>query len=296
MAPTGQRDLCDGHTLPTRGKGYLIAMDVTRTVHVTRGGDAMSDLSLPGVPLDLVRRFYAAAPGNEIEGGKFASPESSAILVANAFGLFLGDNAARLPPLPVGEVDDWPPLSVRLEAQLRLPWRSRLRQRLDVLIETSARLIGIESMRYEPYRSKGQGEFSQAYDRPVWGNAMDRYTSVRKGLTNGTIVFARLDAAQLVKHAYGLRTAVHRKGANLCKRPMLVYLFAEPTDWPDGRPIPVEDLVWHRVELQKFADMVAGDEVAFASSSYLRLLGSWQASPDRAIRDHAAAVQHRFVH
>jgi len=33
------------------------------------------------------------APGNEIESGKFASPESSAALVANAFGLFLDELA-----------------------------------------------------------------------------------------------------------------------------------------------------------------------------------------------------------
>ena len=55
------------------------------------------DLFLPGLPVGIIRTAYLDAPGNEIESGKFASPESSAALVANAFGLFLDDPAA-LPP------------------------------------------------------------------------------------------------------------------------------------------------------------------------------------------------------
>ena len=44
---------------------------------------------LPGLPIADIRAAYLTAPGNEIESGKFSSPESSAALVANAFGLFL---------------------------------------------------------------------------------------------------------------------------------------------------------------------------------------------------------------
>jgi hypothetical protein len=51
---------------------------------------------LPGLPVELIRACYAAAPGNEIESGKFASSESSAALVANAFGFFLDRACARL--------------------------------------------------------------------------------------------------------------------------------------------------------------------------------------------------------
>ncbi len=44
---------------------------------------------LPGVPGPEIARTYGAAPGDEIGTGKFDRPESSAALVANAFGFFL---------------------------------------------------------------------------------------------------------------------------------------------------------------------------------------------------------------
>jgi hypothetical protein len=67
---------------------------------------------LPGVPLHLVRAAYAAAPGNEIASGKFASPESSSALVANTFGLFL-DRPTDMPKFGAEMDWGWPPTAVR---------------------------------------------------------------------------------------------------------------------------------------------------------------------------------------
>ena len=76
----------------------------------------MEDRSLlPGLPRDMIRAAYLGAPGDEIESGKFASPESSAALVANAFGLFL-TNPATFPALPGTADCGWPAKSVALEA------------------------------------------------------------------------------------------------------------------------------------------------------------------------------------
>lgn len=80
----------------------------------------MSEQFLPGIPVQLVRAAYAAAPGNEIDSGKFASPESSAALVANTFGFFL-DRPADLPSLGLEQDWAWPPASVQLEAIVRFP-------------------------------------------------------------------------------------------------------------------------------------------------------------------------------
>ena len=52
---------------------------------------------LPHLQADLIRAAYRGAAGRELET-KFLSPESSAALAANAFGLFLGDQAYLLPP------------------------------------------------------------------------------------------------------------------------------------------------------------------------------------------------------
>jgi hypothetical protein len=256
--------------------------------------DAMAEALLPGLPVDLILACYAAAPGNELESGKFASPESSAALAANAFGPFL-TRPGDLPSPPGGQAWGWPASSVRLEATLRLPWRGGRHPCLDALIETSIALIGVESKRYEPFRAKPAAPLSEAYWRPVWGDAMAGYKRVRESLRDGGNVFTRLDAAQLVKHALGLRTAVRRKGPLAGKRPVLLYLYAEPERWPDGRPLRGAEIEAHRAEVRDFAGMVAGDEVVFSACSYRELLSAWSGGPSAVARAHAAAIATRFL-
>lgn len=253
----------------------------------------LEDGLLPGLPADLIRNTYAAAPGNEIASGKFQSPESSAALAANAFGYFL-DKPAQLPALLIGVPLGWPPLSVQLEVENRFPWRGGLHPWLDVMVETSTALIGIESKRYEPFRSKGKTDLSDAYWRPVWGDNMSGYCRVRDGLRDGTLAFERLDAAQLFKHAFGLRTAVHRPTGPKGKRPILIYLFAEPSSWPDGRPLAPEAVAAHRRDIAVFGDIVDGDEVEFHAMSYRDLLDSWHTADDVKIHGHAQTVGDHF--
>lgn len=254
----------------------------------------MEDAFLPGIPVDRVVACYAAAPGNEIESGKFSSPESSAALAANTFGLFL-DRVGDLPPLPRCGDLGWPVEDIGLEIVLRFPWSGGRHPCLDAVVQTSTALIGIESKRYEPFRAKQEPQLSEAYWRPVWGDAMVGYERIRDELHDGSTMFTRLDAAQLVKHAFGLRTAVHMDKRMLGKRPVLYYLHAEPKSWPDGRPIREVDIEAHRTEIALFAAAVSGDEVAFVSASYRDLLGAWRSSQNESICAHAAAVMARFA-
>ena len=248
---------------------------------------------LPGLPVDLIRQRFAAAPGNELESGKFESPESSASLAANAFGFFL-DKPDQLPPLPGLTSVDWPAVSVQIEEEIRFPWSGGRHPWLDAVIDTTATLIGVESKRYEPFRSKGKISLSNAYWRPVWGDNMARYSEVRDGLKNGEVSFDRLDATQLVKHAYGLRSAVHRTGDRKGKRPILIYLYAEPGAWPDDKEVPTVAIQTHRREIERFAAMIKGDEVTFLAISYQDLLKSWRDSSNHAVRDHADAIGSHF--
>lgn len=255
--------------------------------------DPIAAALLPGLPVEAIRACYAAAPGNEIESGKFLSSASSAALAANTFGLFVTDaGAALLPPLPGG---DWGRAAspARLEGLLRFPWSGGRHPCLDVLIETSTALIGIESKRYEPFRPKGAVPLSDAYWRPVWGAAMTGYERIRDSLRDQTSTFARLDAAQLVKHAFALRTSVHR-GERVGKQPVLFYLYAEPAFWPDKRTVSLIDIETHRAEIDRFSDLVAGDEVVFHACSYQALLAGWISSGPPAVRDHATAVMAHF--
>ena len=61
--------------------------DVGSNARMNSSGHIQISL-LPGVPLARIRALYERAPGNELASGKFTSPESSAALVANAFGFF----------------------------------------------------------------------------------------------------------------------------------------------------------------------------------------------------------------
>jgi hypothetical protein len=250
---------------------------------------------LPGLPAERILACYTNAPGKEIESGKFASRESSAALVANAFGYFLG-RATKLPPLP-GCGDLGAPANdeaLNLEVLLRFPWAGGRHPCLDAVIETETALIGIESKRFEPFRSKKEVNLSDAYWQPVWGSSMRGYEAMRDGLRDGSSRFEKLDAAQLVKHALGLRTAVHANTSRFGKQPVLLYVYAEPATWPDRKAIAVTDLQIHRAEIARFAAAVAGDEVRFASASYTELLATWLEAQDQGVRAHAAALAERF--
>lgn len=249
---------------------------------------------LTGLPREEIVERYRKSPGNEIESGKFQSPESSSALAANAFGYFLG-NEKPFPPLDRVSGAVWPPISVLPEVECRFPWSGGRHPWLDILIETGTTVIGIESKRYEPFRSKQPGKFAEAYKRDVWGRRMGRFCRLRDDIAGGKVAFGRLDAVQLVKHAFGLRTVVHREESlAFGKTPWLVYLYAEPGSWPDGTPVDAKTKADHRREIANFSRRVEGDEVRFTSMTYRELLETWLRADDAGVRSHASAVKEAF--
>lgn len=248
---------------------------------------------LPGLPIELITAAYSVAPGNEIESGKMASPESSSSLVANSFGYFLG-KPTELPPLPFSGSLGWPAEFFNLEGIVRFPWSGGRHPCLDVLIVTEFALIGVESKRYEPFRSHGKPVLSDAYFRSVWGDDMQPYEQLRDGIISGDVRFERLDAVQLIKHAFGLRTSVQNGNPHQGKRPILYYLYAEPKVWPDGRPISSSVHAQHLEEIEDFRRRTLDAEVAFRFCSYRQLLASWTSLDDTILRQHAAAVSRAY--
>ena len=255
----------------------------------------MNDRFLPGVPGPEIETVFAAAPGNEIESGKFDSPESSACLAANGFGFFLR-RAADLPPLPGCGDERWPARSLMLEAEVRFPWSGGRHPVLDCLVTTPSAFIGIESKRFEPFRGRPKSAWSNAYWRPVWGKCMRGYESMRDGLHGEPGRYEHLDAAQLVKHAFGLRTAVRKRPEFRALAPILYYVYAEPDSWPNSEtPVDEGAKARHREEIERFAAAVVDDEVAFVSCSWRRLLETWTRHENGRIRAHATAVAARFA-
>ncbi|RSV29447.1 hypothetical protein [Sphingomonas sp. ABOLH] len=239
---------------------------------------------LPGVPEDLVRAALAKAGGNEINSGKLDSPESSAALAVNAFGWFL-ERPADLPPFPPLANLDWPAVRVDVERQMRFPWRGGRHPWLDAAIETATHLIGVESKRFEPFRDAKSINLSDAYDRDVWGERMAPFTAMRDRLRTGDARYVHLDAAQLVKHAFGLVT----EGRRLGKMPVLLYLYVEPTHRGTAA-VPATAIERHRAEIADFATAVAGAEVRFAACSWREWLAGWTGDT----LNHADALIERF--
>lgn len=122
----------------------------------------MREHLLENLPVEQILAAFDASPGNEIASGKFASPESSAALVANAFGYFL-NAPGSLPTLPGVQSCGWPVTTVELEREVRFPWAGGRHPWLDVLVETRDTLIGIESKRFEPFRGHKETSWSAAY-------------------------------------------------------------------------------------------------------------------------------------
>ena len=249
---------------------------------------------LPGVPGPQIEELLNAAPGNEVKTGKFDSPVSSAALACNTFGFFL-KRLQVLPPLPGCKQYAWPATSLALEEKVRFPWGDGRHPHLDVLITTPSALIGVESKRFEPFRDRKDPSFSDAYWRKVWGNRMQGYEGIRDKLCADGKLYTSLDAAQLVKHAFALRTRVNQKAECQGLKPVLYYLYAEPEIWPANRmPVDQEKRAQHRKEIKEFAKEVASDEVRFISSSYRELLANWKQNRMPEIQAHAEAVVQRF--
>jgi hypothetical protein len=241
---------------------------------------------LPGVPAEHVISRLRSAGGKEIESGKLASPESSAALAVNTFGWFV-ERPHLLPPLP-GLEGAGTPTRVDVEYCARFPWSGGRHPWLDAVVETSTHLVGVESKRFEPYRDRKVVSLSAAYDRPVWGEGMRPFEEARDALRSGKLRFQYLDAAQLVKHAFGLVTDARRRGLS----PALLYLFAEPAEL-GGRRLDPSVFQAHRAEVDEFAAAVRGAEVRFAATGYREWLSKW-ASFGQGVAEHAEAVADRF--
>jgi hypothetical protein len=249
-------------------------------------GFDLADFLLPGVPFARVRARLEDAAGNELASGKFASPESSAALAVNCFGWFIS-RPSRFPSLPGIDINDTVEM-VDVEFTARFPWAGGRHPWLDAIVQTPKMLIGIESKRFEPFRDNKSVSLSSAYDRPVWGSNMRQFEDMRDNLRAGATQFRHLDAAQLVKQAFGLVTEAGRRN----RKAALYYIFAEPAA-RDGKAIPDSDFARHREEVADFVSAVDGDDVSFHAGSYREWISTWP--HDDEIQAHGRAILATFA-
>jgi hypothetical protein len=116
---------------------------------------------------------------------------------------------------------------------------------------------------------------------------MESYKQMRDTLRADPCRFKFLDAAQLVKHAFGLVTDSARKS----KRAHLHYLFSEPESRA-GKAIAASAFARHRQEIEAFAEEVEGSAVTFSACSYREWLSTWSG---KDVEAHAQELMRTFA-
>ncbi|EPX84767.1 hypothetical protein Salmuc_01340 [Salipiger mucosus DSM 16094] len=231
------------------------------------------DVLLPLVSVEDFEADLTAGDGNELET-KFRAAHSSSALAVNCFAPFRRwiDDLA-LPSSGAGFT------GLEFERKCPTGLRGGRAPNLDVVLSGPDRVVGIESKLTE-FLTRHRAEFSTAYVEQIRDARRDGgYYKEMLRLIDAPESYEWLDAAQLVKHAFGLARTFPDQEVTL------LYLFWEPEN-------PEQSAVFakHREEVAAFAERVAGTRPAFTAMSYPELWQSWQESGpadwiDRHLRD-----------
>lgn len=221
----------------------------------TRGyAPRWEDNVLPGLPLAEIRADLEAGAGRELDG-KLCAAHSSTALVVNTFGPF------RMMPAGLCLSGAAGFSAIRFEAQFPTGLGGTP-PHLDLVAEGDT-VVVVESKCTE-WMSNKPASFSPSYDRlrnsfgdSPWYQEMLRLRAEPRR-------YHYLDAAQLVKHAFGL---MNRYG----RRPVrLVYLYWEPLD-----AIGWAECLDHRREADALAAAVRNSQIQLQPMSYHELWEDW---------------------
>lgn len=235
------------------------------------------DNLLGGLALEVFEAELNAGAGQELTG-KFRAVHSSSALAVNCFAPF---KAADM-PFSIGRHSGL--LVEGFERRFPTGLPSAQPPHLDVVAFGPDELVAIESKCVE-YLSPKQPDFSERYETGIaderaagpWYAEMMRLRS-RSGQT-----YQWLDAAQLIKHAFGLALVQPARPTTL------IYLYWEPMD-SDFSPLFAK----HRAEIAAFAERLAGGSPGFKAMSYPELWNAWDETGDPFLGRHVAALRARY--
>ncbi|PKP68316.1 MAG: hypothetical protein CVT82_15690 [Alphaproteobacteria bacterium HGW-Alphaproteobacteria-4] len=235
------------------------------------------DTLLPLVATDDFEADLQAGDGNELQT-KFRAAHSSSGLAVNCFAPF----RARIADLALpgnGRFD-----ALQFERKCPTGLRGGRAPNLDVLLTGPTNVVGIESKLTE-YLARHQAAFSPAYAEQIRDDRREHgYFREMLRLVDAPDSYHWLDAAQLIKHAFGLARCFRDRPVTL------LYLFWEPAN-PDAAP----EFAAHRQEISAFAERVAGSTPEFRAMSYPELWRTWHdAGPAAWLAQHIAALRERY--
>jgi hypothetical protein len=215
------------------------------------------------LPLVTPQDFEAdlrAGDGNELQT-KFRAAHSSSGLAVNCFAPF----RQRIADLTLST--GGPFETLQFEQKCPTGIRGGMAPNLDVVVAGAGAIVGIESKLTE-YLSAHRAVFSPAYAAQIRDTRREQgYFREMLRLVDVPDSYVWLDAAQLIKHAFGLARTFGDCPATL------LYLYWEPTN-PDASP----EFAAHRQEIATFAERVAGSTPEFRAMSYPELWRTWDAA------------------
>lgn len=232
------------------------------------------------VPLVALEDFEAdlsQGDGNELES-KFRAAHSSSALGVNCFSPFRRQMSDLvLPGLP-GCVD------LQFERKCPTGLRGGKSPNLDVLASGPMGVVGIESKLTE-YLSKHSASFSPAYADQIRDARREQgYFREMERLMDAPNTYVWLDAAQLIKHAFGLARTFGDQPTTL------LYLYWEPAN-----PECSAEFAQHRREIELFAERVSGSTPTFVAMSYPELWASWRRAAPEWLVGHMRQLEARYL-
>ena len=154
---------------------------------------------------------------------------------------------------------------------------------LDILVTSHDQVVGIESKCLEPL-TPHRASFAPAYSSHLIDRRPATWLSEMQSLIEEPNRYRWLDAAQLVKHAFGLSYTF--PGASL----VLIYLYWEPTN-PQCHPAFMQ----HRAEIDRFCQCVSGTGPTFLAMSYRQIWRFWEdCSQPLWLKTHVRCLRARY--
>lgn len=215
--------------------------------------------------------------GNEM-GGKFRAAHSSSALVVNTFAPFKSRIADLRLPGGAGFS------SLSFERKCPHGIAGRRSPNLDVVAVGPSGVVAVESKCLE-HLTPHTAVFSREYEAQItdWRRQTSWFEEMLRLIDNPGR-YRWLDAAQLVKHAFGVAHTFEGQ-------PMtLLYLFWEPSN-RGSYPAFQE----HRDEISRFGERISGGGPEFVSMSYPELWEFWDTtSQPQWLRAHIRRLRTRY--
>ena len=221
----------------------------------------------------LLEPDFRRGKGSELDR-KFCAAHSSAALVANVFGPFRDGATSFLIP-GVGETH-----LDQFECKYPTGVVGRTPPHLDASGRGPRGVVAIESKCIEYFTGKA-ADFAPAYQSlehlraNPWFMEMERLRETPRD-------YRYLDAAQLVKHAFGLLNSGGQSAT-------LLYLFWEPDD-AERHALFAE----HRREIASLEARIRDGGLSLVSLSYPELWDAWGCSGSARLQKHAERLRLRY--